>query len=281
MTYGAASPSPPANFTVINDPDGNITVINNGDGTNYTYNPNVTIWGPIPNDTRRSLQPDIIVCAVITWCIAVAFVALRLYTRTKVKNIVGPTDGCIILSVVCAAGVCASQVEQAVRGSGQHSWKLDYMQISPITRVSSSRGAWKGPGLGLTIMQASWYGILFYSLSLTLTKISILLLYRKIFNYGWIKQAIKIVLVAVLIIGGWLLASVSTACVPLTAFWDWSLVWKEPVYCQPVNMWWANQGLHLATDFVIVLLPMPVIGTLTLPRKQKFAVIGVFALGFL
>jgi hypothetical protein len=122
---------------------------------------------------------------------------------------------------------------------------------------------------------------LFYSLSLTLTKISILLLYRKIFNYGWIKQAIKIVLVAVLIIGGWLLASVCTACVPLQAFWDWSLAWKEPVYCQPVNMWWANQGLHLLTDFVIVLLPMPVVGTLTLPRKQKFAVIGVFALGFL
>jgi hypothetical protein len=53
------------------------------------------------------------------------------------------------------------------------------------------------------------------------------------------------------------------------------------VYCQPVNLWWANQGLHLATDFAIVLLPMPVLSTLTLPRKQKFAVVGVFALGFL
>jgi hypothetical protein len=137
MTYGATPSSPSANFTVVNDPDGNITVINNDDGTNYTYNPNITIWGPIPyNDTRRSLQPDIIACAVITWCIAATLVVLRLYTRTKVKKIFGPTDGCIILSVVCAAGVCASQVEQAVRGSGQHSWKVDYMQITPITRVS-------------------------------------------------------------------------------------------------------------------------------------------------
>lgn len=98
-------------MTYGDDPSstGNITVV--GDG-NYTYNPNMTIWGPIPDDHRRSLQPDIIACAVITWLIALTLVVLRLYTRTRVRKILGPTDWCIIFSVLCAGGVTASSVER-------------------------------------------------------------------------------------------------------------------------------------------------------------------------
>jgi hypothetical protein len=108
------------------------------------------------------------------------------------------------------------------------------------------------------------------------------LLYKRIFTYpGWIKKAISIVLFAIIAIGVWLIASVCTACVPLEAFWKWWLVFVRPVYCQPPNLWWANSGIHIATDIIIVLLPIPVISTLRLPRRQKMAVVGVFTLGFL
>jgi len=92
-----------------------------------------------------------------------------------------------------------------------------------------------------------------------------------------------VVLFAVMVIGAWLVASVCTACVPLEAFWNWWLRFApvQPAYCQPPNLWWANSGIHIATDVLIVLLPMPVISTLRLPRRQKMAVIGVFALGVL
>lgn len=120
--YGA-DPSSPGNFTVV------------GDG-NFTSNPNMTIWGPLPNDTRRSLQPDIIACAVITWVIALTLVGMRLYTRTRLIKVLGPTDWCIIMSTFCAGGVTASAVEQAIRGAGKHSWQLDYMAVPAMTRVS-------------------------------------------------------------------------------------------------------------------------------------------------
>lgn len=129
--------------------------------------------------------------------------------------------------------------------------------------------------------QASWYGVLFYSLSLTFTKISILLLYRRIFTYSWAKRASQIVLVIVLIIGAWLTATVFTACVPLEAFWDWQVAVERHAYCHPLNLWWANNGLHLATDILIVMLPMPVLLRLRLPRRQKCALVGLFTLGFL
>lgn len=104
--------------------------------------------------------------------------------------------------------------------------------------------------------RAAWYGILFYNLSLTFSRISILLLYRRIFTYSWAKRAIQIVLVLVVLIGIWLVASVCTACIPLEAFWNWGLFFTQEVYCQPGNIWWANAALHIVSDLVIMALPV-------------------------
>lgn len=63
-------------------------------------------------------------------------------------------------------------------------------------------------------------------------------------------------LVLVILIGLWLVLSAATACVPLAAFWDWSLYLRTHVYCHPVNIWWANAALHIASDLVIMALPV-------------------------
>ncbi|KAL2170767.1 hypothetical protein VTG60DRAFT_4422 [Thermothelomyces hinnuleus] len=222
--------------------------------------PNSTIW-TIPPNPGRSLQPDIIACAVVTFIIASIFVALRFYTRGWLNNVLGASDWCILPALLCAAGVTASSLEQVVHGVGKHAWEVDIYALPKFER-------------------ASWYGILFYNLSLTLSRISIILLYNRIFTYTWIKRAIRVVLILVTAIGIWLVVSVCTACVPLKAFWDWSLFYKQPVFCQPPNLWWANAGLHIASDLVVMALPMPVLSSLNLPRRQKYAIIGVFALGF-
>ncbi|KAK0663898.1 hypothetical protein QBC41DRAFT_23669 [Cercophora samala] len=232
-------------------------------GTNFTVGSNETFlpWGPIPTDAGRSLQADIVACAVITWLISLGFVVVRFYTRGKLNNVLGASDWCIIPALVFAAGVMASSLEQMARGAGIHAWEADWMQMSALER-------------------AAWYGILFYNLSLTFSRISILLLYRRIFTYSWAKRAIQIVLVLVVLIGIWFVVSVCTACIPLEAFWNWGLFFTQEVYCQPGNIWWANAALHIVSDLVIMALPMPVLSSLKLPRRQKYALVGVFALGF-
>jgi hypothetical protein len=129
--------------------------------------------------------------------------------------------------------------------------------------------------------KAAWYTILFYNMSLVFTRISILLLYKRIFTYNWARRAIQIVLVLVIATGIWFIVSVATACVPLDAFWDWSLFMKTRVYCQPPNVWWGNAAVHIAGDLAIVILPMPILHSLNLPKKQKLALVGVFGLGLL
>ncbi|KAK0748356.1 hypothetical protein B0T21DRAFT_406881 [Apiosordaria backusii] len=244
--------APPADYTFPTTNSTNFTV-----GSNETFMP----WGPIPTDAGRSLQADIVACAAITWLIALGFVAVRFYTRGRLNNVLGASDWCIIPALVFSAGVTASSLEQMARGAGKHSWEADWFQMPALER-------------------AAWYGILFYNLSLTFSRVSILLLYRRIFTYSWAKRAIQIVLVLVTLIGIWLVVSVCTACIPLEAFWNWGLFFTQEVYCQPGNIWWANAALHIVSDLVIMALPMPVLSALKLPRRQKYALVGVFALGF-
>jgi len=177
------------------------------------------------------------------------------------KHVLGPTDWCIIPALLFSAGVSASSIEQAYRGAGKHVWDLDIRGLPALEK-------------------ATWYGILFYNMSLVFTRISILLLYKRIFTYNWARWAIKIVLGLVIATGIWFIASVATACVPLDAFWDWTLFLRAQVYCQPPNLWWGNAAIHIAGDLIIVLLPMPILSSLKLPKKQKLALVGVFGLGF-
>jgi hypothetical protein len=62
--------------------------------------PNSTFVWVIPPDAGRSLQPDIIACAVVTFLIAAAFVALRFYTRGWVNRVLGASDWCILPALV-------------------------------------------------------------------------------------------------------------------------------------------------------------------------------------
>jgi hypothetical protein len=45
------------------------------------------------------------------------------------------------------------------------------------------------------------------------------------------------------------------------------------------KFWYANAGFSIATDVIILLLPMPLVYQLEVPRAQKIALMAVFAIG--
>ncbi|KAG8167497.1 hypothetical protein KVR01_003186 [Diaporthe batatas] len=211
----------------------------------------------LPHD---SLVPNIIVCAVVTWAIAAVFVALRFYTRTCILSVVGWSDWLILISWIFSCGVTTSAIEQSQRGIGKHMYDYDWMaNLSPFQK-------------------SAWYGVLFYTLSLGFSKISMVLLYLSLFSYHWIRVAGRLVLATVIIATLWMLCIVFTACIPLEAYWVFAL--REKAYCQPQSAWWASVGLHMSTDFIIFALPLPVLPTLRMPRRQKWMLAMVFSLGF-
>jgi hypothetical protein len=76
----------------------------------------------------------------------------------------------------------------------------------------------------------------------------------------------------------WTLFGSIFACLPVRAFWTK----EQPSKCiNQLAMWVTNAVINILTDFAIIILPIPVIQSLNLARRQKQALIGVFAVGVL
>ncbi|KAK4646955.1 uncharacterized protein QC761_100170 [Podospora bellae-mahoneyi] len=202
-----------------------------------------------------SLMVNIIASASICWFIAALFVALRFYTRGVLIKVIGGSDWSILVALIFAGATCGGVIEQATHGAGQHVWDLD-------PNDTPSAIAWG---------RAAWYCILFYLITLCFSKISILLLYIHLFTFKWARLAGQILLGIVIITHLFMALATFTACIPLNSYWDFTV---EKKYCHAQSVWWSNTGMHMVTDFLIFLLPMPVVWSIRLPRRQKLALSG-------
>jgi len=119
--------------------------------------------------------------------------------------------------------------------------------------------------------------MLLYSVAVTATKISILLLFLDVFSSTGLRRATYVVLGGSIAHGLWIFFSNVFFCRPVNAFWDKAL---SPEYCFPMLKWFAEMWVHIALDFLIFFLPIPVIRSMTLPWRQKFWLYLVFAFGF-
>ncbi|KEZ40412.1 hypothetical protein SAPIO_CDS8279 [Scedosporium apiospermum] len=129
-----------------------------------------------------------------------------------------------------------------------------------------------------TYLQANLFSSILYVASLTFTKLSILCLYLRILTYERTQLATKVLIATVTISHTYILTNLFVSCVPLKAFWDYSI--RKNSYCHDSSIYWSNYILHIATDFLIFLLPLPVISKLRIPKKQKFGLLAVFLLAF-
>ncbi|XHG09582.1 hypothetical protein AWENTII_012630 [Aspergillus wentii] len=128
-----------------------------------------------------------------------------------------------------------------------------------------------------TQLKALWLTIPFYNLTLTLTKISMALLYRRLFPTTRYRIVTLAIIILITITGLWMTISAFVFCIPIAAFWDPNL--GDNCLSERV-VWCLNASIQITTDLVIVVLPMPVITRLRLPKRQKWALVFVFGLGF-
>lgn len=124
--------------------------------------------------------------------------------------------------------------------------------------------------------QPFYFSILFYQLSLSAAKISICLTYLRIFVAQHLRLACWIMLGIVGVTCTWISMSAIFLCFPPAAFWDKSI---DGHCMNKLIVWFTNAGLNIATDFALLILPMPMLSHLQLPRKQKIGLIVVFSLG--
>lgn len=70
-----------------------------------------------------------------------------------------------------------------------------------------------------------------------------------------------------------------TVCLPLSKTWDpMESTWS----CDKRFWFWMSHGIvHVITDVLIFVMPLPLLRTLPLPPLHKIALTAVFCLGFL
>ncbi|KAI0459340.1 hypothetical protein F5B21DRAFT_526056 [Xylaria acuta] len=87
-------------------------------------------------------------------------------------------------------------------------------------------------------------------------------------------------IVFMIVIGSWSLSQLFISlfiCVPISGFWDMSINAR----CIPIPLqWYINAAGNIATDILIFVLPLPVLARLSLPKAQKYSLVGIFSLGF-
>lgn len=190
-------------------------------------------------------------------CLATLLVLVRIYTRAVMVKQMGSDDYAILIALAFSWAFFGLFVGEVYHGMGEH-FKLIPEQIYKIQMI------------------CFWASVPIYQTSLLTTKMSILLQYRRVFSTPRMRLACSLLIGFLAVYGTWTVVSAWANCVPLAKFWDPSV----PGFCfDKKALWFSNSAIHILTDLLILIYPMPVLKSLQLPRRQKIALMGVFALG--
>jgi hypothetical protein len=131
--------------------------------------------------------------------------------------------------------------------------------------------------IALNVLQPFWASVIVYNTGLTLVKVSILLQFLQFFVGTTIRRIAWGVLSIVAAYGLWTFLGSVFACTPIAFFWDRNI---PGGHCLDLLVvWFSNASFNIVTDFIICILPIPVLKTLRLPKKQKYILTVVFMLG--
>ncbi|KAI0455442.1 hypothetical protein F5B21DRAFT_513945 [Xylaria acuta] len=209
---------------------------------------------PIGDNSRMIYIPSWL---FVFLCLLV--VGARVWSRKTTGGGLGADDFTIVASLVFAMATDIVALWGCGNGYGQHAANLTEHQ-----RIESFKSFY--------ISQIT------YKISLNLTKSSILLLYLRIFSgVRWLKRTCYVLLA---VIGSYCVASTVVTifqCHPIVAAFDKDVANTTCINTKP--FWYTNAFFSITTDIIILLIPMPPIYSLQMPRLKKSALISVFALG--
>ncbi|KAK7955852.1 uncharacterized protein PG986_005074 [Apiospora aurea] len=217
---------------------------------------------PLERDDQRA----ILVANVLMIAVPVIAVSLRLLSRRIAKRALNVSDYLMVAAVCVSASLSSLSITGVVRCGLGYDHMANIMENygpEPITLL-----------LKLLIgLQFTWV------ISLSLCKISILLLYRKLFPTPLIHWAS---LATSVLIAAWAVATIMAGCLicqPISKNWDLFMTGGD---CGDQVLSFTVTGVtNLITDVMVLVLPLPNLYKLQAPIQQRVVLVGVFSLGFL
>ena len=198
----------------------------------------------------------------------------------------------VIVSVTVLSAVAVALRLLSRHIKGQKLWWDDYMILFSLAwnlLVVGFIFAMNASGMGLhadtvpidsIVMMAKFLVVaeVLYVYNLVWTKLSILLMYYRIFRFPYFK---KMAYGIGAFVAAWVICITFLfifICVPVEKLWYPDL----PGHCiDQVGTWIANAASTILSDLAILLLPLPQVWRLRLRREEKIGVTIAFGLGFL
>ncbi|KAJ5477410.1 hypothetical protein N7539_007554 [Penicillium diatomitis] len=213
----------------------------------------------------KTAQREVLSVALVFSILAVAAVCLRLLAHHLARKPWTPSDYAIIIACIFAVGlqsISITGVIQAGIGYDHVTAIAAVYGLAPITKL-----------LTLVIpLQFLWV------LSLSCTKVSILLLYLRIFPVTWVVWASRATMLVIIL---WAIATIlagSLICRPFAFNWDQTI---PGGHCgNQVQSFTATGVINLITDVFVLIIPMPLLYKLQMATYKKATLIIVFGLGF-
>ncbi|KAL4870790.1 hypothetical protein BDV12DRAFT_44033 [Aspergillus spectabilis] len=190
-------------------------------------------------------------------CVATILVTLRLFTRIRLVSAPGWDDWFLLLALLTDYAFFGVLIAEHSYGLGR-----------PQATVS--------PNDYRNQLKMLWISVPLYNLTLNLIKISMVLLYMRLFPTRTYRIVLTILLVLIVCSGLWMVLGTLLVCIPIQGFWDRTI----PHHCLSRGVvWYLNAALQIAGDLVLVVLPMPQLLRLRIPLRQKICLMFIFALG--
>ncbi|XDG04118.1 hypothetical protein ABKA04_003733 [Annulohypoxylon sp. FPYF3050] len=202
------------------------------------------------------------IIAVTSWTLGLttAVVASRLFCRMRIVRSVTWDDYFIVVAWCIALGLTLSISLAAGNGLGRHDKDI--------------------PGQDwVTLRNCEYVFSVLYNPGLMATKTSVLVFYLRLSkNTQRVMRIASWAVLAIVNLAGVVLTLINLfQCRPIAAAYD---THTQPTYCIPLlTQFLCSAPVNVITDLAILALPLPVLTSMRLPRRQKIILILTFALG--
>lgn len=179
-----------------------------------------------------------------------------------VPSTLGWDDGVIVAAFATALPIAIFSGFMSTFGLGQDIWMVDFVDITNLLRL-------------FYICQ------ILYLVSVTLTKVALILFFLRVFPQRWFKRTCWAVMAIVVLFGLAFAITLFLQCRPLAYNWN-SWDGEHTGSCVNLNAGThINASINMVLDLVILFMPMPILLRLhiTYSWKQKAGIIVMFSFG--
>ncbi|KAF3769520.1 hypothetical protein M406DRAFT_222497, partial [Cryphonectria parasitica EP155] len=210
-------------------------------------------------------QIAMVIVAVLFGCISTVAIGLRLVAARIAHRRLDASDCCILFAWLFTLGLTVACILEAVLGG--FGWHEDDV----LSRF--------GPDPIIQYHKIILPLEMLWNLSLTATKLSVLLFYIKIFAVTSIVLPAKIMIVFTALLGLSGFLSTFLICHPFAYNWNLSIAGG---YCGSQSALFAVFAiLNLGSDVVVLAMPIPSLLSLRMPVWKKAWLLATFTIGFL